>query len=86
MKTIKFNKVELTEETILKTREHFYDICMNCIEEAKSGRYEVNDLDRYIKTKEDSAKDYINGNCDYILSFIQRAYYLQTGESIPLGL
>lgn len=53
---LRFNGVQLTDETIQKTRKHFYDICMGCIEEAKSGKVYVNNLEKYIKLKEQSAK------------------------------
>ncbi|WP_405101529.1 hypothetical protein [Oceanobacillus sp. FSL H7-0719] len=79
-----FNGVKLTEETIQKTRKWFHDNCIACIEEAKSGKVFVNDLEYYCKWESGSAKEYMEGKHDHVLAFLQRAHYIQTGESVPL--
>ncbi|HSH35318.1 hypothetical protein [Schnuerera sp.] len=84
MKTIKFNNVELTEETILKTREYFYNVCIECVNGAINNEFYVNNVDNYIQFKKEDAESYINGEFDHVLSFIQKAYYIQTGKNIPL--
>ena len=81
---LKFNNVALTEETIQKTRKWFSDNAIACIEEAKSGKVYVNDLDYYTKLTEKTAKEYLEGNHQITFTFLQRAYYIQTGESVPM--
>lgn len=79
-----FNGVHLTEATIQKTRKWFADNCMACIEEVKSGKQHVNDPEEYFAYEEQSAKEYMNGDNDHIIAFLQRAYFIQTGESVAL--
>ncbi|MFQ3543589.1 hypothetical protein Q7A53_05840 [Halobacillus rhizosphaerae] len=81
---LKFNGVELTDETIQKTRKWFHNNCMACIEEVKSGKVYVNNIKKYIEMEKESARDYMEGKNDYIFAFVQRAYYIQTGECIAL--
>lgn len=81
---LKFNGVQLTDETIQKTRKWFSDNAMACIEEAKSGKVYVNNIERYTKLNEQSAREYMEGKHDHVLAFLQRAYFIQTGESVPL--
>jgi len=81
---LKFNGISLTDKTIQKTRKWFSDNAIACIEEAKSGKVYVNDLDYYTKLNEKSSKEYIDGRHDHVFTFLQRAYFIQTGESIPL--
>lgn len=82
--SLKFNGVELSEETIQKTQKWFADNAIACIEEVKSGKVFVNDPESYFKWRNEEAKEYIEGNFDITLTFLQRAYYIQTGESVAL--
>jgi hypothetical protein len=79
-----FNNTEITTETIKQTRNHFAKISENCIQGAINKEFHVNDLDRYIIWKTNSKKDYLSGKSDHTFTFLQYAYFLQTGESIPL--
>lgn len=79
-----FNGVELTEESIQKTRKWFADNCMACIEEVKNGKSRVNDPDEYFAYEEQSASEYMEGKNDHIIAFLQRAYFIQTGKSVAL--
>ena len=81
---LKFNNVELTEETILKTREYFYNVCIECVNGAINSEFYVNNVDNYIQFKKENAESYINGEFDHILSFLQKAYHIQTGKNVPL--
>lgn len=81
---MKFNNIEISEDTILLTRKYFADIQLGCIKDAKQGLVKVNDLDKYTKQREQSYVEYLNGCWDHTFTFIQRAYYIQTGECIPL--
>lgn len=80
----RFNNVELTEGIIKQTRKHFRDICFGCIEEVKSGKCTVNDSNTYFLQKKLDADNYMKGEYDHTFTFLQRAYFLQTEESIPL--
>jgi hypothetical protein len=81
---LKFNGVELTEESIQKTRKWFSDNSIACIEEVKSGKVRVNDRESYFEWMNRSAKEYMEGQHDYTVAFLQRAYFIQTGESVAL--
>jgi hypothetical protein len=80
----KFNGVELTEETIQKTREWFSNNAIACIEEVKSGKVYVNDEEYYFEWRNREAKEYLEGIHDHTVMFLQRAYFIQTGESVAL--
>ncbi|MNX51458.1 hypothetical protein D3C86_821180 [compost metagenome] len=79
-----FNKVELTEETIKKTRKWFADNAIACIEEVKNGSVKVNDQESYFAWREKEAQESLNGDYDNTVTFLQRAYFFQTGESVAL--
>lgn len=81
---LKFNGLQLTEESILKTRNWFHDNSLACIEEVKSGKVYVNDQEYYFNWRKEEAKEYLEGKSDHTLTFLQRAYYIQTGESVAL--
>ena len=81
---LKFNGVCLSDETIQKTRKWFSDNAIACIEEAKSGKVYVNDLEYYTELNIKSSKEYIEGKHDHVFAFLQRAHFIQTGESVPL--
>ena len=78
-----YNGINLTLETILKTRIHFYNLCLGCIKEAHENK-SVNNIEEYVKYEMTQSKEYLEGKYDNTFTFLQRAYYLQTGESIPI--
>ncbi len=80
----KFNGVTLTTETIQATRQWFADNDQACIDEVVSGQVRVNDLPSLIEWKEQSIADGLAGKWDHTFAFLQRAYYIQTGESVAL--
>jgi hypothetical protein len=79
-----FNGVKLTDESIQKTREWFHDNAIACIEEVKSGKVKVNDCESYFEWRNREAKEYLEGCHDRTLTFLQRAYFIQTGESVAM--
>lgn len=79
----RFAGVELTPETIQRTREHFADIGRDCIREAQDGTTRVNDLAGYVAWREQAIEDVLT-TTRFSLTFLQRAHYLQTGESVAL--
>ena len=85
MKKRFFNGEELTEESILKARKFFSDNCLSCIKEVKSGKLKIYcDKEEFYKSEERNSKDYLDGINDKTLSFLQYAYYVQTGKSVAL--
>ncbi|WP_124115428.1 hypothetical protein [Paenibacillus xylanexedens] len=81
---MRFNGLELTEESIQKTRQLFADISLACIEEVECGKVRVNDPESYFAWRKEEAKEVMEGKADHTLTFLQRAYYVQTGESVAL--
>lgn len=71
-----------TEETIQKTRQWFADNALACIAEVESGKVRVNDPERYFANKRQDHTDFLAGKYDHTFAFLQRAHYLQTGESV----
>lgn len=76
--------VVLTPETIDATWKSYADLERACAAGAKSGEFRVNDLDAYLKDCEARAVAYDAHEGRMSLSFIQRAYFIQTGVSVPL--
>lgn len=81
---MRFNGVELTDETIKKTRKWFHDNSISCIEEVRRGEVGVNDRESYFSWRANQAKEYMDGQHDRNLTFLQRAYFIQTGEWVAL--
>lgn len=73
-----------TEETIMKTRQWFHDSSLICIEEVKSGKFKVNNPEKYFAERLQNAKDSLAGKHDHTLTFRQRAHFIQTGEFPPI--
>lgn len=80
----RFAGVELTEESILKTREWFANNAKECIDEVRCGKVKVNDPESYFQWCETRIKDALTGRNDHSVTFLQRAYFIQTGESVAL--
>ena len=81
---MEFAGVKITQDTIIATRQWFADNAQACIESARDGTNTVNDLASYIEWQKEAAADSLAGNYDCTFTFMQRAHYIQTGESIPL--
>lgn len=82
--TVHNQPVTLTTETISATRQWFIDNAQGCINEAVTGEVRVNDLPRYIKWNEVRIEDIKAGNSDHTFTFIQMAWYIQSGECVGL--
>lgn len=80
----KFNGVILTEETLLKTDQHFAEIDRACIDEVLSGQQKVNNPAEYIALGEESRGKFLSGNARNSVTYLQRAYWIQTAECIAL--
>lgn len=80
----RFNNVELTPASILKTREFFILNAQACIDEVKRGEVRVNDPAEYFKWRNEQIAASALGENDHTFTFLQRAYYVQTGEMVAL--
>ena len=74
----------LTDETITATRQHFADIHQDCIDQARAGKFYVNNLERYVEWQEHLRVASLAGEHDHTFTFQQRAWWIQTGECIAL--
>lgn len=72
--------MNITKETIIKTRQWFLDNTQGCIDEAVSGQVGVNDLENYVESMLKRMDDIESGEWDHTFTFQQRAVYIQTGE------
>lgn len=72
--------IQLTQETVVRTRQWFADNARECVVAATEGEFHVNDLPRYARDQEASAVAFLAGERDHTFTFWQRAVYLQTGE------
>jgi len=81
---MRVNNVEITEETIEKTRQHFIDIHRACIADAVRGRTKVNDLEKYLQSEEDRIFLLEEGLSDHTVTFVQAALWIQTGGCVGI--
>lgn len=79
--------VTLSEDTIIKTRLQKIQNCKGCIDEVLSGKVYLNPeygIERYTQEMQNEACDIAKGKHDHYLAFIQTAYYIQSGECVPV--
>ena len=69
---------------VIKTREHFGNLCNSLIKDVKGGLLIVNDPIKYIDWQQDSYNRIMNGEYDHTFTHMQYAVYLETGETRPL--
>lgn len=76
--------METKDEFIIKTRQYFAGIQLECIEDVKSGKEKVNDFDAYVEWRMTMYNRSLAGDYDHTFAHRQYTYYLQTGVMIPL--
>jgi len=76
--------VTLTDQTILKTNKWYADNAQGCIDEAVSGTVFVNNLDQYIEEKTARKAQFLSGDFKLWLGYYQQAYFIQTGQDVPI--
>lgn len=76
------NWAELTPETVAKAEQWFIDNALGCIAEAESGEVYVNDFESYKAWQMAIVKEYTDKTYRPTFTFLQRAWYIQTGESV----
>ena len=75
---------QINDESMIATRQWFADNAQACIDEAVSGDVFVNDLDSYVTWQRERATESMLGHHDHTFTFLQRAWFIQTGECIAL--
>ena len=84
---MKFAGVEITQESTIAARQWCADNCHACIDEVLNGDVilpsHTAPLDYFAWQKSQSMKS-LAGEYDHTLGFMQKAHYLQTGESVAL--
>jgi hypothetical protein len=83
----KFNNVELTPATMQATRQYFADNKQAQIDEILSGAVKLpshNPQELHFARLRARALEDLAGTYDHTLTFLQRAYWIQTGEMIAL--
>lgn len=81
---VKGQPVTLTAATVQACRQWFADNAQACIDEAVSGATYVNNLESYVAWREQSKVDALDGLFDHSMTFLQRAYFIQSGECLAL--
>lgn len=83
----RFAGVELTEQTMQKTREHFAANIDGQVVEIESGAIKLpshNPKEQHFAWLSERKAAGLAGANDYTLTFLQRAHWIQTGEMIAL--
>jgi hypothetical protein len=80
----RFNGEELTEQSMQQAMEWFAANAQACIDDAVAGLVLVNDIRTYIKWQQILKDDTLAGSYDHTLTFLQKAYWIQTGECVAL--
>jgi len=80
----RFNGTELTEESMQATRQWFHDNAMQCAEDIRSGETKVDAPEAAIEWYEGLARANLRGGFEHSFTFLQHAYFIQTGESVAL--
>ena len=79
-----FNGVWLKGESVQAAREWFAENCAEAIIDAESGLIKVNDLEAFREWQTNLRRGHLRGDFDHTLTAMQRAYFIQTGESVAL--
>jgi hypothetical protein len=83
----RFNNIELTEQSMQSARQYFADNALACIEEVKNGSIVLpshTSNESYFTWCMQRHDDFLAGKNDHTFTFLQYAYFLQTGECIAL--
>lgn len=84
---MKFNGVEITKESIQACRQWFADNADACVCQAEDGTAPLAShypLELYRAKMAEHRVSALAGEFDHTFTFIQRAYYIQTGECVAL--
>jgi len=84
---MRFNGISLTDATIKATRQHFADIHTARIREVQNGAVKLPSHvseSEYFASCGRHAQESLNGMRDNSVTFLQRAYWIQTGKDVAL--
>lgn len=81
---LKFNNIVLLESSIIQCRQWFADNAQACINEVLDRSVKVNDSNKYFAWQKQRIVDSLAGKNDHTVTFLQRCYYIQTGECLAL--
>ena len=84
---MKFNGVEITQQSIDACRQWFANNADACYQEAKDGKAPLAShypLELYRQKMQERKEASLAGEYDHTSAFMQRAYYIQTGECVAL--
>lgn len=82
-----FNGVQITEESIKACRQWFADNAQACIDEVEQGFVKLPNhvnFEGYRECMNNKIRAALAGDFDSSFTLMQRAYYIQTGESVAL--
>lgn len=79
-----FNGVVITKESLDEARQFFIDNLQLQMQDIREGKVTVNNKQKALKWLMDTELDYEAGVYDKGFTMLQRAYYIQTGESVAL--
>ncbi len=83
-------RVAILKETIFYTWLTFAENAQGCIDEVLSGKVKVNDQESYIKEKQALVMQYAQNAEDVLIPsglelwFWQKAYFIQSGQSVGI--
>ena len=77
-------RITLDINDIKAAQQWYANNAQGCIDEAVSGEVFVNDIDIYVRDKQQDKANYITGNFEPSLGFWQTAIYLKTKQSVPI--
>lgn len=79
-----FNGVTLTAESIAAARQQGAQLCQSCIDEVIGGQVYVNDPEQYVRWRREQIGAHLSGAYDGSVAFMQKAYWIQTGEDVAI--
>lgn len=85
--TPRFNGTSLTPESVQAARQWTADNADGCVREAEDGTAPLAShypLALYREKMAERKRAALAGEFDHTLAFLQRAYFIQTGESVAL--
>jgi hypothetical protein len=80
----KFNGLILSVQTLQATDLHFAEIQQACIDEVNVGGLRVNNKTQYLHNCERAKIESLGGRARNSVTYLQRAYWIQTGDCMGL--
>lgn len=84
MAQLRFNGVDLTEESVLATRQWYHDACLTTAKAFRTGAMGSDDPEGAAQHYESFAAQALTDCADHTVAFRQRAYFEQTGKDVAI--